>query len=91
MEDFKPYLYYEPVNKILSTDPIKDFKYKFEVKKGDDKNWKTLYKGNDHFIQINKPISFNIVRVHYIPNKENKTKCNFLPSNEIRISDYNNF
>lgn len=88
---FKPYLYYEPYTRILSTDPIKYFKYVFEIKAEKNGDWNVLYEGEDHFMKVKKYKVSHIVRVYLIPSEEKKNRYNYQPSNEIRLFDYKNF
>jgi len=83
-----PYLYYEPYTRILSTDPIKNFKYKFEISQKDTGEWNILYESEDHFMKIeNYDIPYEI-RVNLIPPSNYEDIYNYKPSKVIKLFDF---
>ena len=89
MLTIKPSLYYEPYTRILSTDPIKNFKYKFEISNEDVIFWKILYIGDDHFLKIDDDIEKSIIRLLLISPDDKKYKYKYEYSDILALSRYN--
>jgi hypothetical protein len=83
-----PHLYYEPYTRILSTDPIKNFKYKFEISQKDAEKWNILYEGEDHFLKIKYCDTLSEIRVNLIPPSNHEDVYDYKPSKVIKLFNF---